>query len=115
MKVPFRVAWDFMFSEKGIDIWLGKGSGNLETGMDYSTSDGVQGKIRVFTPDSHIRMTWKPHDWDNDSVLQVRVIRSEDKTIISFHQEKLTSPEQREQMKYHWKEILEQIESKIKS
>lgn len=107
---PFADAWSFMFSEQGLAVWLGRlTSGSLEKGQEYRTAKGTRGKIRVFTEGSHIRMSWQPRGWENESTLQIRVIPSGKKTVISFHQEKLTGPAQREEMKKHWEAVSEKI------
>ena len=51
--------WDFMFSDKGLKIWLGEIKNELEIKKSYRTKDGIEGFVRVFTPYSHIRMNWK--------------------------------------------------------
>jgi hypothetical protein len=43
----------------------------------------------------------------------VRLIEKEGKTTISFLQEKLLNPEQRAEMKTHWKSMLDKIEKEI--
>src|SRR3954451_16557099 len=81
--VPVETAWKFLFSEKGLTMWLGKISReNFELGKTYKTPE-TEGKVTVFKPNSHIRLTWKPKYWANSSALQIRVIPSREKTTIS--------------------------------
>lgn len=94
--------WDFMFSSKGLAIWLGELSDELEVKKLYKTLDGIEGLVRVFIPYSHIRMDWKRIDGDNFSRLQVRVMGNENTATISFHHEKLLDKGQREEMKLYW-------------
>jgi uncharacterized protein YndB with AHSA1/START domain len=109
-QVNAHAAWDFMFSDEGLSLWLGKLQNEIAIKESYKTSNGTEGVIRVFKPFSHIRLTWKKKGWDNVSTLQVRVMdASSGKTTISFHHEKLLNSEQREEMKAHWDKILEKI------
>ena len=104
-------AWEFLFSDQGIVLWLGKPlSMNLTPGGLYKAENGNEGIIKVFKPYSHIRLTWKKKEWQNASTLQIRVINSKGKATISFHQEKLLNVIQREEMKFHWEDVLSRIE-----
>lgn len=106
---PAKDMWDFMFSKEGLDIWLGEPEEELEVKKDYQTKDGIQGFVRVFKSYSHIRMNWKKKDWKNMSTVQVRVMGDQEKSIISFHQEKLSNSEQREVMKEYWNSKMTRI------
>ena len=107
-------AWDFLFSDEGLRTWLGKISADdIEPGKSFKTKEGIEGTITTFVPGSHFRMKWKRKDWPNEVILQVRVIPANEKTTISFMQEKLVSAKQRAEMKKHWTEVLEQMENKI--
>jgi hypothetical protein len=105
--------WDFMFSSKGLKIWLGELKEELEIKTTYKTKDGIEGLVRVFKPYSHIRMNWKKKDWENTSTVQVRVIGNHKKATISFHQEKLFDNNQREQMKLYWNKKMTEIEKAL--
>ena len=85
-------AWDFLFSDKGIKIWLGKLKNELEINKKYETENGISGLVRIFKPYSHIRISWKPKNWENSSTLQIRVLGDDEKTTIAIHQEKLLNP-----------------------
>ncbi|MEM7106771.1 MAG: ATPase [Bacteroidota bacterium] len=81
-------AWDFMFSNIGLEIWLGELKTELEPKKNYRTKAGIEGFVSVFKPNSHIRMHWKKEDWGNISIVQVRIIgKGKNRTVISFHQE----------------------------
>lgn len=112
--VSVDVAWDFLFSDEGLSIWLGKvNPGDFKPGTAYKTREGVEGKISVLKTYSHIRLTWKRKDWENLSTVQIRVIPAKEKTTISFHQEKLPESYQREEMRSYWSKILEEIKNKF--
>jgi uncharacterized protein YndB with AHSA1/START domain len=107
-------AWDFLFSDNGLKIWLGELiSGDFSINQDYQTKEGVIGIIKVLKPFSHIRLTWKKNGWQNISTLQIRTIASKSGTTISFHQEKLLDDNQRAEMKKHWENILTKLTDKI--
>ncbi len=99
-QISAQNAWDFMFSNTGLKIWLGDLKNSLELNKEYQTKDGIFGFVRVLKPYSHIRMNWRKKDWDNTSTLQVRVIGKDiSQSIIGFHQEKLKNSRQRIEMK----------------
>jgi len=111
--VSTEKVWDFLFSEQGLKIWLGKLKNELEIKKEYETENGTKGLVRVFKPNSHIRLNWKPKNWENMSTIQIRVIGHQEKTTVSIHQEKLLNSEQRAEMKKYWTEIIEKITNKI--
>ncbi len=85
-----------------MEIWLGNLKSELELKKEFETQNGIKGLIRVFKPNSHIRLNWKPKTWKNMSTVQIRVIGNENKTTIAIHQEKLLNSEQRNKMKEYW-------------
>jgi hypothetical protein len=105
--------WDFMFSDKGLKIWLGELKEELEIKKAYKTKEGIEGLVRAFIPHSHIRMNWKKKNWENISIVQVRVIGNQEKASISFHQEKLLDNNQREEMDLYWNKKMIEIEKMI--
>ena len=112
--VSVDTAWSFLFSEAGLSTWLGEiNLEHLELNKPYKTKEGIEGKVSVFKPNSHIRLTWKPKHWTNTSALQIRVLPSKDKSTISFHQDKLLDSKQRNEMKKYWDTVIEKIENKI--
>ncbi len=114
--VSQKQVWDFMFSGKGLKIWLGELETDFEPKESCRTKDGIEGFVRVFKPNSHIRMNWKKGDWENMSTVQVRVIgKGKNKTTISFHQEKLTDSKQRVEMKEYWNEKMNKIADEIQN
>jgi uncharacterized protein YndB with AHSA1/START domain len=107
--------WDFLFSDEGLKIWLGSiNSEDFELNKTYKTEEGITGKLTVFKPDSHIRLTWKPTHWTNISIVEIRVKNSKGRAIILFHQTKIISLEQWEEMKIRWNTVLGQFENVFK-
>ena len=104
--VSTEKVWDFLLSENGLRIWLGKLNTELELNKEFETKNGITGLVRVFKPNSHIRLNWKPKIWKNMSTVQIRVIGNETKTTIAIHQEKLLNPEQRNEMKEYWTQTI---------
>lgn len=107
--LPLNDAWEFMFSNKGLSIWLGTLPGELELLQPFQTKEGIVGKLRLMKPFSHIRMAWAKQEWDNTSTLQVRLIKAKFGTTICFHQEKLQDKAQRVEMKAYWDNVMEKI------
>ncbi|MBA4144697.1 MAG: ATPase [Cytophaga sp.] len=106
-------AWRFLFSKNGLTIWLGKTKAlGWKKGEPYVTSEGVEGVLKVFKEFSHVRLTWKRKAWAQFSTLQVRLIKTKDKTTISFHQERLSNAAQRKEMLAHWTTVLDIVEKK---
>ena len=104
-------AWDVLMSNEGVRLWLVEVTElRWEKGARYQTSDGAAGKVRVISPGSHVRLTWQPRDWPDASTIQVRVIGSGEKTVISFHQERLPDAQTREQMRQRWQNVLADLE-----
>lgn len=106
-------AWEFMFSEKGLNLWLGKPKQLFELKQSFETAEGISGFIRLIKHHSHIRMSWKKPEWDNYATLQIRLIPNHEKTTISFHLEKLKNKNQRDEMTTYWTEVLTKISEVI--
>jgi hypothetical protein len=114
LPVSSEKAWDFLFSESGLKIWLGNLKNSLEIKKVYETENGITGFVRVFKPKNNIRLNWKPNNWKNTSTVQIRVIGNQEKSTIAIHQEKLLNAEQRSEMKEYWTNIIKKIEAEIK-
>jgi uncharacterized protein YndB with AHSA1/START domain len=104
-------AWRVLTSPVGVQMWLGASS-NLDftEGAMYEASDGSRGEIRVFSPNSHLRITWKPQGWSRASTIQLRVIPKGDKTVVAFHQEHLPGSKERAERREHFKATLDNLE-----
>lgn len=111
--ISLESAWDFLFSDNGINIWLGELNSELEIKEKFKTKNGIEGFVRVFKPYSHIRLNWKMDNWTNLSTVQIRVIGTNGKTTISIHQEKLLNSDQRNEMKEYWNGIIDRISTEL--
>ena len=109
-------AWQFLTSDAGVRIWLGDASGFQWTeGAAYQLADGAIGRIRVFTPNSHLRLTWHPPDWPRASTIQVRVIPRGNLTVVAFHQEHLPGLAEREERRAYYTTVLDALERVFRS
>ncbi|MBX2949828.1 MAG: SRPBCC domain-containing protein [Crocinitomicaceae bacterium] len=113
--VPYSLeaVWDFLFSAEGLKHWLGTLEEELEIKKPFNTNEGVEGMIRLLTPYSHVRMSWKKNGWKNTSTVQVRVLNNGEKTTISFHHEKLLNEQQREEVQGYWNEKMTALETAL--
>lgn len=110
---PQEKVWDFLFSQEGLNSWLGTLTEEPELKQSFTTKEGVEGMIRLLTPYSHIRMSWKKSEWENTSTVQVRVLEAKGKSTISFHHEKLLNEQQREEVQVYWNEKMTALETAL--
>ncbi len=54
--VSTEKVWYFLFLEKGLKIWLGDLKSELELKKGFETENEITGFLRVFKPNSHIRL-----------------------------------------------------------
>ena len=113
LPISAEEAWNFLFSDSGLKIWLGKLKNELEIQKEYETENGITGLVRVYNPYSNIRLSWKQKKWKNISTVQIRVIAKQETTTIAIHQEKLLDAVQRSEMKQYWTKIIKKIEAEI--
>jgi len=98
-----------LLSKRGINLWIGELKDELQLKKEFETENGITGFVRVFKPNSHIRLNWKLKKWENMSTVQVRVIENQNKVTIAIHQEKLLNQEQRNEMKEYWTRIIKKL------
>ena len=110
LPLPADEAWTLLTEDPGRTLWLGH-TDNLEfvTGEQYGTSEGTRGAIRSLVPGERVRLTWHHPDLARPSTLQIYVAPSGEKASVRFHQERLSSLEEREQMRRRWKDVLEEL------
>jgi ribosome-associated translation inhibitor RaiA len=112
--VTLHDAWDYLFSEKGIQAWLGYyGDIKWQRNQQYITKYGTHICIRVYKELSHVRLKYQKKEWVNNSTIQLRVLWAKTGTTISFHQEKLLDTAQRDDMKAHWDKVLHAIDKHL--
>ena len=108
LAVSVDQAWNLLTEGQGRDIWLGSVERlEFRKGEQYHTAEGVWGEIRSVASEQRIRITWCRAGLAQASTLQIYLAPSGEKTSVRFHQERLSSPEERERMRQHWREVLE--------
>ena len=110
LPLPVEEVWRLMVEGRWRDIWLGT-TDALECwkGARYSTAEGRYGEVRSVVRCQRLRLTWSAPELAQQSTLQIYLAPSGDKTSVRFHQERLSSLEERELMRTHWREALEKL------
>ncbi|MGE5551557.1 MAG: SRPBCC family protein [Bacteroidota bacterium] len=112
--VSSEEAWRLLISPEGVRIWLGDARGMaFKPGETYTLTNNATGKIRVYQPNHHLRLTWQPPGWAKPSTIQVRVIPNGGRTTIAFHQEHLPDADAREQRRVYYAAALDALEKLI--
>ena len=116
--VPANSVWELLHSTEGIDLITrdpavdpppGHGadvpsSMMAMNALNGQSATGVRVTTTTFESGSHVRMRWQRRGWPTHSILQIRVLpKSETKTTLSFHQERLPSRDARNDMQSHWR------------
>ncbi len=105
--------WEYLFSNEGLQMWLGElESGKFAPDETFQTKDGVVGTVILFQP-FRMQMTWEKKKWPNVSTLQIKLNPAGDKTIISFHHERLLDNRQRLIMKEYWEGVVDKIATRF--
>jgi len=108
LPMPVEAAWNLVMDGPGRAIWLGTVDHlELRRGEQYQTLEGPRGEIRSVAIGQRIRLTWHNPELLSPSTLQVYVMASGDKASVRFHQERLSSLEERELMRERWREALD--------
>ncbi|MBW3538368.1 SRPBCC domain-containing protein [Candidatus Parcubacteria bacterium] len=112
LSISPEAAWRLIISGEGVGAWLGSTDSKLTfmPGETYRTVDGTSGQIRTVSEGTKIRLTWQPPDWPQPSTLQIYLLPAGSHTSVRFHHEMLAGPEQREQMRRHWRGVLSELE-----
>lgn len=114
LPVTVEAAWRFLTGVEGLRVWLGEAEGAVvREGENFATREGDSGRFTVVKPLSHMRLQWMRSDWEAPSTLQIRVLPAKQGATISIHQEKLSGPAAREEMKAHWEVVQEAIRSRL--
>ncbi|WP_077800858.1 SRPBCC domain-containing protein [Streptomyces sp. JHA26] len=103
---PPSVVWDFISGTEGLALWLGPGVVlTSERGAPYRTGEGVTGEVRGYHPGRKIRVT------HGTTTVQVALAPAAEgaRTMLRFHQEHLTGPEERERRRAHWGRVMDRV------
>jgi activator of HSP90 ATPase len=108
-------AWDFLLSETGIAIWLGDiRFEDFELNQPLTTKAGIDAKITIFKPDSHLRLAWKPAYWENTSFIEIRVLNNKNRAKIGLLHTRMLSVAQREEVKTYWTNVMHKLHNALK-
>ncbi len=114
LPIKAQAAWELITSAKGREIWLGKTKDfKLQEKSPYKTNEGTKGEIRTISKGERLRLTWQPKTWEKPSTLQLYVLSKGAKTSLGFHQEKLKDKKTREQMRQHWRGVMQKLANLI--
>lgn len=114
--VNTETMWEFLLSEKGIAVWLGKIQiDDFEIQKPFTTDEGIEGKLTVFVPDCHFRFKFKPKHWQKPSTVELRVTNRKGKASVIFHQTGFFEIEKREEMRTYWKGIISKMNDVLKN
>lgn len=104
LPVSVEAAWNLVMDGPGRAVWLGTVDRlELRRGEQYRTSEGPWGEIRSVAIGQRVRLTWHSPELLSPSTLQVYVMASGEKASVRFHQEGLSTLEERESMRQHWR------------
>jgi uncharacterized protein YndB with AHSA1/START domain len=121
---PAGKVWNLLKSAEGINLITSNpevdpppgGAGSAPgtpaalDALEEQSTTGIQATTTTFTAGSHVRMRWQLPGWPTYSILQIRVTpKSETRTTLAFHQEKLPSREARDKMQTHWRRISQRM------
>lgn len=114
-KCDGKKLWKFVSSPEGIAMWLSPMSQvKLAPKTVYERDDGVYGEIRTMKAPERVRFTWQEGDEGKPTVVQLLTVHRKNGTsILCFNHEKLTDGRVKEQLREHWRSVLEQVYSAI--
>jgi hypothetical protein len=108
--VSTQAMWEFLLSDHGLEVWLGKiSSGAFDLMQEFVTQDGTQGMLRVFVPDCHVRYKWKPSTFEKPSTVELRVVNAKGKAKVIFHHTGFYQKEQQEILRTYWKNVISRM------
>lgn len=110
-KVEAKKVWKFLASDEGIQMWLTPMSKfKLAPKMFFEREDGIYGEIRTMKAGERVRFTWRDGDEGKPTVVLLFVVaRANGTSILCFQHEKLTDGRLKDQIREHWRSVLEQI------
>jgi hypothetical protein len=106
--------WEFLLSEEGINIWLGQiNMDDFEIQKPFVTKEGIEGKLTVFVPDCHLRIKWKPVNFDKALTVKLRVTNSKGKAKILFYNTGFYKMEELEILRSYWKLVISKMNTEL--
>lgn len=107
--VPAAEVWCFVISPEGLALWLGDVC-EIEPrrGATYRTAQGVAGELRGYEEGRRIRLTHRPED-GQETTVQVTVTERNGHAVLGFHEERMSSTEERAHQRDHWRAVMADI------
>ena len=93
----------------GLATWLGDTTLELTRGAPYATPDGTTGEVRGHQHHRRLRLTWLPPDDEHETTIQLTVQPVATGTALSFLQERMRDPDERERRLVHWTDVVERL------
>jgi hypothetical protein len=109
--------WNFIVSTEGMGFMVGESilAENIYK-QDRTSKTNIQYKITTMVQNSHLRMQWRQANWEEYSILQIRVYTSgKNKAVLAIHQEKLGDENTRAFMKKYWQEKMDFISENLQN
>ena len=109
-----ETVWSHLTSAEGLAAWLGDGAApDPQVGAPYTTADGTAGEMRSWRDQDRLRATRRLAGDDHETTIQVTVSETPTGTRLGFHQERMTSAGEREQMRDHWRAVADRIAEEL--
>lgn len=107
--------WELIASATGLDLWLGEGARPVpERGAPWEAVDGATGETRGYRELDRIRVTARPSDANAATTIQVAVRAAPGgRTMLRFHEERLTDQTARERRRTHWTAVLDCVQERL--
>jgi uncharacterized protein YndB with AHSA1/START domain len=111
-----KQVWNFLTTPEALEVWLKPLSDfNFVKGHDYETLDGYFGRVRTLKIEERVRMSFQETEWDKPSILQIYLIaRPKQKSVLIFQHGHLANGRLRLKFRDHWKQVLIDLQDKIK-
>ena len=115
LEIERNKLWTWLTDPSGFRYFIGEKIQNEVNPKTVGvTGNGLEYRVTTFQPGSHIRRRWKLPEWNDHSILQVRIIDAgSNRTTLAIHQEKLAGKKEREFMLSYWKSVMTDIEAGI--
>jgi len=113
-------AWKFMMSREGLQLWLSPMSElEIEMGAAFECEGGIYGEVRTVKAPRRLRLRWQETDWPKATWVQFSIVprgfHKLKKSILVISHGSLTTTQQREAMRAHWKSKLAEAIEGMKS
>jgi uncharacterized protein YndB with AHSA1/START domain len=105
--------WRTLVSPAGVALWLVAGATlPPEPGAPIEVDPALgSGELRSLRPHDRVRVTWTAAGADHETTVQVTVAARGDRTMVRFHEERLTGPAERAARHDHWVAVMDQLEA----